>query len=122
MDKFDDQWNRVYEMTAGPDPYCQKLRAFLEEDFAKRDFLLAALSEHYPNPVDNLTTKADLSYAEARHRMNSLFSNNQLGEAASDIALVTRNNKQVHHSSRAKGHKSQPTTKVCQLQTSWWYV
>jgi len=113
MDKFDDQWNRVYEMTTGPDPYCQKLRAFLEEDFAKRDFLLTALSEHYPNPVDNLTTKADLSYAEARHRMNSLCSNNQLGDTVSDTALVI--NKSAY---RAKGHRSkpttsQPTTKVC---------
>jgi len=67
IDKFDDQWNRVYKMAAGSDPYRQKFRAFLEEDYAKRDFLLAALSEHYPNPVDNLTTKTNLTYAEARH-------------------------------------------------------
>jgi len=48
MEKFDDQWTRVYQMTTGPDPYRQKFR----------DFLLAALSKHYPNPVDNLTTKS----------------------------------------------------------------
>jgi len=111
MDKFGDQWNRVYEMTASPDPYCQKLQAFLEEDFAKRDFLLAALRKHYPNPVDNLTTKANLSYAEARYRMNSLCSNNQLGDTASDTALVTY--KPAH---RTKGYKFQyttGTTKIC---------
>jgi len=53
MEKFDDQWTRVYQMTTGPDPYRQKFRAFLEEDYAKRDFLLAALSKHYPNPVSS---------------------------------------------------------------------
>jgi len=90
MNKFDDQWNRVYKMAAGFDPYCQKFRAFLEEDYAKRDFLLAALSEHYLNPVDNLTTKTDLTYAEARHRMHSL-SSNQLEGKANDIALIAGN-------------------------------
>ena len=87
----------------------------MEEDFAKRDFLLAALSEHYPNPVDNLTTKANLSYAEARHRMNSLCSKNQLGDtaSASDTALVVY--KPAHRAKRYKSQptRSQPTTKVC---------
>jgi len=79
MDKFEEQWSRLYEVTTGSDPYRQKFRAFLEENYAKRDFLLAALSEYYPNPVDNLTTKVDPTYAEARHHLISLYSNNQLG-------------------------------------------
>ena len=52
--------------------YRQKLGAFLEKDYAKRDFLLATLSQHYPNPVDNLTTKTDLTYAEVQHRMQMI--------------------------------------------------
>jgi len=131
IDKFDDQWNRVYEMTTGSDPYHQKVRAFLEEDYVKRDFLLAALSEHYPNLVANLTTKVDLTYAEARHHLNSLSSNNQLGDKStgtttttattSGTTLVTGNNKQTRRRSRwqPKGSEhtsSQPpstNTKVC---------
>jgi len=96
MEKFDDQWTRVYQMTAGTDPYRQKFRAFLEEDYAKRDFLLAALSKHYPNPVDILTTTSNLSYAELKHHIRALASNGQLGQLSApapatiiDAALVT---------------------------------
>ena len=64
MDKFEEQWNRVYEMTAGSDPYRRKFRVFLEDDAAKRDFLLANI---YPNSVVNLTTMPDLTTAEVRH-------------------------------------------------------
>jgi len=88
MEKFDDQWTRVYQMTAGPDPYQQKFCAFLEEDYAKRDFLLAALSKHYPNPVDNLTTKLNLSYAELKHHIRALVSNGQLGQLSAPIPVV----------------------------------
>jgi len=66
MDRFGDQWNRVYQMTSGPAStasYRKYLRLFLEQDYAKRDSLLAALSHAYPNPVDNLT---NLSYEELR--------------------------------------------------------
>lgn len=32
VDRFEDQWNQVYEMmTSGPDFYCRMLKAFLEE-------------------------------------------------------------------------------------------
>jgi len=79
MEKFNDQWTRVCQMTAGPDPYWKKFRAFLEEDYANCNFLLAALSKHYPNPVDNLTTKSNLSYTELKHHIRALASNSQLG-------------------------------------------
>jgi len=95
MEKFDDQWTRVYQMTAGPEPYRKKFRAFLEENYAKCDFLLAALSKHYPNPVDNLTTKSNLSYAELKHHIRALASNGQLEQLSApapivDAALVTK--------------------------------
>ena len=92
MEKFDDQWTRVYQMTAGPDPYRKKFHAFLKVDYTKRDFLLAALSKYYPNPVDNLTTKSNLSYAELKHHIRALASNGQLGQISApvvDTALVT---------------------------------
>jgi len=92
MEKFDDQWTRVYQMTTRPDPYQQKFRAFLEEDYAKHDFLLAVLSKHDPNLVDNLMTKLNLSYTELKHHIRALASNRQLDQLSApviDIALVT---------------------------------
>ena len=108
MDKFDDQWNRVYEMTSGPDRYRQKFRSFVEEDYAKRDFLLAALSDHYPNPVDNLTTKADLSYAEVRYRMQSISSERAESPKSTALAAENSNGKR-----RRQSGQSQSTTKIC---------
>jgi len=107
MERFDDQWTRVYQMTAGPDPYRQKFRAFLDEDYVKRDFLLAALSKHYPNPVDNLTTKPNLSYAELKHHIKALASNGQLSAPTTitDAALVTEN-KQARQR-QGKAHQNQ---------------
>ena len=114
MEKFDDQWTRVYQMTAGPDPYRQKFRAFLDEDYAKRDFLLAALSKRYPNLMDNVTTKSNLSYAELKHHIKALASNGQLSTPAPatiiDATLVTQN-KRAH---RRQGKARQPQNQVVQ--------
>jgi len=89
-------------MTAGPDPYWKEFRTFLEEDYAKRDFLLAALTKHDPNPVDNLTTKSNLSYAELKHHIRALTSNGQLGQLSApvpvvDTALVTKGRRACRH-------------------------
>jgi len=68
-------------MTSGPASnasYRKYLRLFLEQDYAKRDSLLTVLSHAYPNPVDNLTTKPNLSYEELQCHMRELASNNQL--------------------------------------------
>jgi len=81
IDRFDDQWNRVYQIMSGPASnasYKKYLQLFLEQDYAKRDSPLATLSYAYPNPVDNLTTKPNLSYEELRCYMRELASNNQL--------------------------------------------
>jgi len=112
MDKFDDQWVRVLELSYGTDLYRQKFKAFLEEDFAKRDFLLAALSRVYPNPVDNLTTKTNLTYTEVRYRMMSLASSNQLEQPeGGNTALITSNNN--HRNNNKNKHKSSESTKMC---------
>lgn len=42
---------------------------FLEHDKTKRDFLLGFLSRHLKNVVDNLTTKDDISYDQAKQRL-----------------------------------------------------
>lgn len=108
MDKFEDQWVRLYEQSAGTEVYRQKFRALLEEDFAKRDFLLAALSHVYPNSVAYLSTQSDLSYAKVRYQILGLASNNQLDDGGT--ALVTSNKNRKFGSE----HKpSSEPTKAC---------
>jgi len=100
-------------MTSGPDStvsYRKYLHLFLEQDHAKRDSLLAALSHAYPNPVDNLTTKPNLSYEELRCHMRELASNNQLNTSSNqlnntDAALVVNTGK---NRKRGKGKSSYP--------------
>jgi len=41
----------------------------LEQEEAKREFLLAALVKDYPNVVGNLTTKGDLTYRDLKERI-----------------------------------------------------
>ncbi|KAF8434443.1 hypothetical protein BGX38DRAFT_1275480 [Terfezia claveryi] len=109
MDKFDEQWSRVYQASGGPDPYRQKFKAFLEEDFAKRDFLLAALSQSYPNPVYKMTTNSNLTYSEVRRLMLGLASNNQLEDSYGDTALFTSNKRKF-----GRGRKSpSESSKTC---------
>ena len=90
IDLFETEWERLYAQSAsGPaNSYRQALRTFLAFDEAKRDFLLAALIQFYPNPVDNLSTKDNLTYAELKSRLHSLAANHQV-PAIRDAALTT---------------------------------
>jgi len=69
-----------YTTNANPIPGCYKAnyRRLLVNDKYKRDCLLSALVKHYPNVVDNLITKEDLSYEDLKERLISLSSNGQL--------------------------------------------
>ena len=71
---FESEWQRLYALTASNDPktYRANLRTFLDFDSAKRDLLLACLVPYYPNPVDNLATKDNLTYSELKTRLYSL--------------------------------------------------
>lgn len=67
---------RIYAATSSAIPGSGKAiyRTVLENEGLKRDFLLAALVNHYPN----LTTKGDLTYNDLKHRLRSLAANGQL--------------------------------------------
>lgn len=70
---FESEWLTLHRMSkASTDSYRQFLSKFLEEDKAKRDFLLALLSEHHENAVDNITTKDDLTFSEVKQRLMNL--------------------------------------------------
>jgi ribosomal protein L37AE/L43A len=78
IDRFETEWARLQSLTYGSndsDTYRVKFREFLEEDKAKRDFLLGFLVKHHENVVDNLTTKDSLSYSDVVMKLHSLASN-----------------------------------------------
>jgi hypothetical protein len=77
IDRFETEWARLQSLTDGSndsDTYRTKFREFLEEDKAKRDFLLGFLVKHHENVVDNLTTKDSLSYSDVVMKLHSLSS------------------------------------------------
>jgi transposase InsO family protein len=85
IDRFETEWARLQSLTSGStDTYRTKFREFLEEDKAKRDFLLGFLVKHHQNVVDNLTTKDSLSYSDVVQKLHSLSSNEL--ESSSSVA------------------------------------
>ncbi|KAF8453862.1 hypothetical protein BGX38DRAFT_1175962 [Terfezia claveryi] len=59
---------RLHMLTsnARPGSFKAVYRTLLELEEAKREYLLASLVTHYPNVVDNLTTKENLSYEDLK--------------------------------------------------------
>jgi transposase InsO family protein len=75
IDRCETEWARLQSLTDGSndsDTYRTKFREFLEEDKAKRDFLLGFLVKHHENVVDNLTAKDSLSYSDVVMKLHSL--------------------------------------------------
>jgi len=88
IELFESEWQRLYALTASNDPktYRASLRTFLDFDSAKRDLLLACLVPHYPNPVDNLTTKDNLTYSELKTRLYSLSTSHTTSQDTAFVA------------------------------------
>ena len=87
IQKFESEWSSVSKLSSSGQAatsYRKKLNSFLECDEAKRDILLSTLIPHMSNIIDNITTKPDMTYAEAKMRLISLPSNQQ-----SDSALLS---------------------------------
>jgi len=67
ISKFESQWLHVTQLSkASSDSYRKTFATFLNQDKAKRDFLLGFLVKHPKNVNDNLTTKDSLSYADVK--------------------------------------------------------
>jgi hypothetical protein len=77
MDRFETEWARLQSLTNGSndsDTYSIKFRECVEEEKAKRDFLLGFHVKHHENVVDNPTTKDSLSYSDVVVKLHSLAS------------------------------------------------
>jgi len=70
ISKFESQWLHLTKLSkAASDTYRKTFATFLNEDKAKRDFLLGFLVKHHKNVIDNLTTKDSLTYADVKQRL-----------------------------------------------------
>jgi len=70
ISKFESEWLHFTKLSkASSDSYPKTFATFLNEDQAKRDFLLGFLVKHHKNVIDNLTTKDSLSYADVKQRL-----------------------------------------------------
>lgn len=80
IETFETRWMRLHTLTSNARPASFKAiyRMLLENEEAKREYLLASLVTHYPNVVDNLTTKDHLTYEDLKERLIGLAINNQL--------------------------------------------
>ena len=67
ISKFESQWLHLRKLSqASSDLYRKTFATFLNEDQAKRDFLLGFGVKHHKNVIDNLTTKDNLLYADVK--------------------------------------------------------
>lgn len=122
IQQFESEWLTLHRMSkASTDSYRQFLSKFLDEDKAKRDFLLALLAQHHENAVDNITTKDDLTFSEVKQRLmnldhkkestlNSAFMTKEIKGNKSSYNQISKNLKREcsfckkHHPGRHIGH------------------
>ena len=89
---FEQEWSRLHLLASssgsasGSTKYRVLMRQVLDQDEAKRDWLLAGLVPHHPNLVDNMTTKDNLTFSQLKVRLHSLSSG---VDKRANIALVT---------------------------------
>lgn len=71
--QFKTKWLRLYKLAkSSSDGYRQSFAKFLNEDKAKRDFLLGFLVSHEKNVVDNLSAKDNLTFSDVKQRLLEL--------------------------------------------------
>jgi len=70
ISKLESQWLHLTKLLKdSSDAHQQTFATFLNEDKAKRDFLLGFLVKHHKNVIDNLTTKDSLLYADIKQQL-----------------------------------------------------
>ena len=109
---FETEWSRMYQLASGTSKYKMLMKQVLEQDEAKRDWLLAALVSNHPNIVDNMTSKDNLSYAQLKLRLHSLASNVNRGNRTAGTALVTKHDRR----NNLKGYTTALSCSFCKAR------
>jgi len=104
---FEVEWLRLSKLVIAPkDEYRKTFAKFLNEDKAKRDFLLAFLVNTHQNIVHELCTRGNLTYVEVKQRLL-------------DIPGPSESNSQTaRHRTKGKSKgkaatPSEPKSKIC---------
>ncbi|RPB21716.1 hypothetical protein L211DRAFT_811501, partial [Terfezia boudieri ATCC MYA-4762] len=117
IETFETRWMRLHTLTSNARPASFKAiyRMLLENEEAKREYLLASLVTHYPNVVDNLTTKDHLTYEDLKERLIGLAINNQLSNYNGALAANTAKNSKARRkkSEQVTKETAEPGTRVC---------
>lgn len=91
IDKYENEYFRVTSLSRESSSISrQKIADFLDDDEIKRDLILAFLSRHHKNIVDNLVTKDNLSYTEVKQRLLDIDHDIPSQPASSHSAYVTQ--------------------------------
>jgi len=126
IDKFEAEWAILTQMaTSGSSTYRTKLIEFLDQDEAKRDVLLSTLIPYMTNVIDNISTKGDISYAEAKQRLIGLPSNQKIIQDSTFVAYrkrkVLNNNTPNNNTPNNNNQTKTPVSigKLAQICCTW---
>ena len=79
IETFENEWAALEQLatststaSSGASLYRRRFNAFLSCDKAKRDILLSSLILHMENIIDNISTKADMTFTEAKSRLMNM--------------------------------------------------
>ena len=96
IETFENEWAALEQLatsisttSSGASSYRRRFNAILSCDEVKRDILLSSLIPHMENIIDNISTKADMTFAEAKSRLMNMPSH----QKSYDAALVVTSKK-----------------------------
>ena len=92
------------------------MKQVLDQDEAKRDWLLVALVSQHPNLVDNMTTKDNLTYSQLKVRLHSLPSNANAVPRTQDSALISTH---IRRKLKGRGSRSKSPTPASSTSCTW---
>jgi len=100
ISKFESQWLHLSKYSKGSsDSYRTTFAAFLNEDKAKRNFLMGLLVKHHKNVIDNLMTKDSLSYADVKQQLMDIDTSESDDNTALFVSIPSGNKKKGTKSS-----------------------
>ena len=116
ISKFESQWLHLTKLSkASSDSYRKIFATFLNEDKAKRDFLLGFLVKHHKNVIDNLTTKDSLSYADIKQQLMDIDNSEIEENLALFVSKPSGNKKKVNKPTKSgsSNNSSSSSPKAC---------
>ena len=114
IENFESRWAIIIQVSDGSNNlnlYWKKFNLFLRCDEAKHDILLSALVPYIENVIDNISTKTDITFAEAKSWLISRPSQSSSQDAALVVTGTKGNGKKswkkrYHDKSGSSNNKS----------------